>query len=203
MGAQVVPLDEHRARQLTDRIRDAAGQLWSLLAEAHDRRAWAALGYDSFREYVETELQMTKQRAYQILDQAKVIMAISQASGVESNAFDLTSREVQELKPHLDLVVRNVEDATVDTEQYGASVVLRALDRLAEDVGDRDQWQRTGQQPARPRPRRRRHHQRRRQRLPAPGDRERRPGAYVSAAAVYDGLAATGGPGPGPQRYAS
>lgn len=39
-SAEVVPLDEHRARQLTDRIRQAADQLWSLLLQAHDGRAW-------------------------------------------------------------------------------------------------------------------------------------------------------------------
>lgn len=113
----VVPLlDGQAARALTERIRETAERLWELLAEAHDGKAWAALGYPTFKGYVEAEFGMSKQRAYQLLDHANVVRAICAAANVESNTFDLTSREVQELKPHLEVVIENVRDATIDTD---------------------------------------------------------------------------------------
>lgn len=54
MSDEVVPLDEHgarKARELTDRIRQAADDLWARLLEAHQEQAWADLGYDSWRDW--------------------------------------------------------------------------------------------------------------------------------------------------------
>lgn len=105
-------VDEARAR--AERIRATAEALWALLAEAHDRGDWRALGYDSFKSYVGTEFGMSKQRAYQLLDQARVIHALSEAAG--STTVDLSEREARELKPHLDEVAQAVREATEDTE---------------------------------------------------------------------------------------
>lgn len=135
---EVVPLDEHRARQLTDRIKDAAGQLWQLLAEAHDGRAWAALGYDSFKAYVETEFGMARSRAYQLIDQARVIAAVTAAAGVSTNV-DISEWEARDLKPHLDLVVENVRDATVDTEpELKAEAAQAAIEETREFIRQRE-----------------------------------------------------------------
>ena len=43
MTAQIqkAAITEAQARQLTDRIKTAADQLWSLLLEAHESKAWA------------------------------------------------------------------------------------------------------------------------------------------------------------------
>ena len=51
-GVQVVPpeaspLSESEARSLTDRIRQSATDTFRLLLEAHERKAWQALGYES------------------------------------------------------------------------------------------------------------------------------------------------------------
>lgn len=110
-------LDQAAARALTERIRQTAGDLWSLLAQAHDQRAWEALGYGSFRDYVSGEFEMSRRHAYRLLDQARVVDAISSASGVTNWSHRPVSElEARELKPHLEMVVQNVHDATVDTE---------------------------------------------------------------------------------------
>jgi hypothetical protein len=43
------------ARKFTDSIRADVQALWAKVLEAHDRKAWAALGYDSFRDYMREE----------------------------------------------------------------------------------------------------------------------------------------------------
>lgn len=113
-GEVVADCSADEARQITQRIRAATDALWSLLAEAHDRGAWRALGYDSFKAYVESEFGMSKQRAYQLLDQARVVTAITEAAG-GSTVVDLSERAARQLKPHLDVVADRVHEATVDT----------------------------------------------------------------------------------------
>ncbi|MGH3499335.1 MAG: DUF5131 family protein [Nocardioidaceae bacterium] len=68
------------ARELTDRIKSAAEDLYALLLEAHEGQAWSALGYDSWRDYAMTEFGMGQSRAYQLLDQARIIREIEAAS---------------------------------------------------------------------------------------------------------------------------
>jgi SAM-dependent methyltransferase len=108
-------LTETEARALTERIKQAVEELWLMLDEAYHRRAWAALHYQSFRSYVQNELGMSRSRAYQLLDQAKVIREITSAAGV-STFVDVTEAEARDLLPHLQTVIENVRDATVDTE---------------------------------------------------------------------------------------
>jgi hypothetical protein len=91
-------LDELQARTLTERIRQAAEHLYELLYEAHERKAWKALGYATFQAYVQAEFQMTRQRAYQLLDQAKVVREISAAA---TTPVDIPERTARKFKPVL------------------------------------------------------------------------------------------------------
>lgn len=107
-GELVRLLTEDEARALTDRIRDAAEHLWSLLAEAHERQAWRALGYDRWEDYVRAEFNMTRQRAYQLLDQAKVIREIQAAASVSTSVDTaepvpavVTEAQARDVKPIL------------------------------------------------------------------------------------------------------
>lgn len=105
-------LSEEEARSLTTTIQHLEVQAWFLLSEAHDRQAWAALGYDSWKEYVTAELQMSEARSYQLLDQAKVMRAIASVDGVDSNALEApTARVVQKVKDDLQGVRRVVKQA--------------------------------------------------------------------------------------------
>jgi hypothetical protein len=58
------------------RIRSELDNLWSLLLEAHDRKAWHALGYPTWRDYVQAELP-----DMDILDREQIIQAIEAAGG--------------------------------------------------------------------------------------------------------------------------
>lgn len=81
MTAPVPALTKAGARKLTARIADAVGELWSLLAEAHDREAWRVLGYDSWAAYVDAEFDISRGQSYRLLDQARVTLALEAAVG--------------------------------------------------------------------------------------------------------------------------
>lgn len=75
-GEVVAACTPAEARALTDEIKADAERLWSKLLDARDRRAWAALGYGSWREYATAEFGMSQSRAYQLLEAAEVVRAL-------------------------------------------------------------------------------------------------------------------------------
>lgn len=54
-GEIIQTCSEERARDLTDKIRTSLGVAWELVKDAYRERAWAALGYGSWDEYVAEE----------------------------------------------------------------------------------------------------------------------------------------------------
>ncbi len=63
-----VALSESQARELTERIRVTVEDVWSLLLEAHNGRAWEALGYPNWREYAQQEFDFSRSQPYRLLD---------------------------------------------------------------------------------------------------------------------------------------
>lgn len=143
MTLEPIPLDEHRARQLTERIRDAAEELWALLLEAHEGRAWAALGYPSWEAYVRAEFDMSRSHSYRMLDQARVIRELESVSGT-SRIRDISMESAQDLKPHLEIVkdaIRQaVEDVPADrVAEVVAEVVEQERARIIQQRQDRQE----------------------------------------------------------------
>lgn len=129
MTADVVQLDEHRARQLTDHIRQAADDLWALLLEAHEGRAWAALGYPTWEAYVRTEFDMSRRRAYQLVDQGLVIREIQAATGVCTDVH-IPEAATRDLKPHLEIVRDAIRQAIEDVpEERVAEIVAEVVEQ--------------------------------------------------------------------------
>lgn len=120
----VAVLGEQEARALTDRIKTAAERVWSLLLEANERRAWAALGYESWRAYAQGEFDMTQSRAYQLLDQAKVITALGEAS---STTVEVSEREARDLKPVIDQVVVTIRERIKDVPAERVQEMVREV----------------------------------------------------------------------------
>jgi hypothetical protein len=103
--------DEAEARALTDAIKEGVEKTYRRLLQAHRWRAWSALGYASWRDYAQTEFGIGQSRAYQLLDQARVVEEIEQAV---STSVELTEAQVRDLKPHLPAVIEAVREATAD-----------------------------------------------------------------------------------------
>jgi len=103
----------------------AAERVWALLLAAHERRAWAALGYDSWRAYAMAEFGMGQSHAYRMLDQGKVIREIEAAAG--SPIGEISLEAARDLKPHLALVVDRVREELADVPPERAAEVVREV----------------------------------------------------------------------------
>jgi hypothetical protein len=71
------PFTKIEARKFTDSIRADVTALWLKIKEAHDRRAWQALGYESFADYMRKEFDYGKAHAYRLLSAGQIIYALS------------------------------------------------------------------------------------------------------------------------------
>lgn len=137
-GEIIAACSADEARDLTDRIKSHAESLWSLLLEAHDRQAWRALGYGSWRDYAQTEFGMSQAHAYRLLDQGRVIREIEAASGVSPNG-EISEAAARDLKPHLDEIaaqIRGRVDSGEDPQHAVAEVVQTTRQR---EVAEREQ----------------------------------------------------------------
>lgn len=105
------PLTRDEALEITDHIRHATDVMWVLIARAHAGRAWEALGYSSWEKYVVAEFDVSRSRAYQLLDQAKVVQAIA-AVAPEGTRVEITEKAARDLKKVLAEVLPEIEKAT-------------------------------------------------------------------------------------------
>ena len=76
----LVPLTRIEAQALTDRIRETADQLGARLLKAHERHAWRALNYGSWRKYAMAEFNMSQGHAYRLLNHGRVIRELEALS---------------------------------------------------------------------------------------------------------------------------
>jgi hypothetical protein len=102
------PLDETGARSLTERIRTARAHVCLLLLEANEGRAWSALGYPSWARYVRDEFGLSRSRAYELLEQARVIQTIRRALHL-SGIPDVSPYAAAQVKPLLAEVLSAVD----------------------------------------------------------------------------------------------
>jgi hypothetical protein len=120
------PIEEAAARDLTERIRGGTRQVCLLLLEAHQRRAWLALGYRSWEQYVGREFSMSRSRSYELLDQAKAIRLLQEAACL-SGVPDISAHAAAQIKPDLGEVVRMVRTHTSRLPEDRAMEVLTRI----------------------------------------------------------------------------
>lgn len=87
---------EDEARRLTADIKAWAGTLWVRLEAARNGRAWKALGYTSWADYLETEFDISRSRGYQLVAHAAAVRELAEAAGLEvSTAVDIPERHTR------------------------------------------------------------------------------------------------------------
>ncbi len=121
-------LTEREARALTSRIRMAADHRCRLLLDAHERKAWLALGYATWEAYVRRELSLSRSRSYELLDHARVMAAIEAAAGV-SGIPDISVFAAGQIKPHLGEVIAAVRIRTAGVPAERVPGVVAAVIR--------------------------------------------------------------------------
>lgn len=103
-GELLAEMTPDEARQVTDRIRTALGVAWELVADAYQRRAWAAMGYGSWDAYTSAEfgaarLRLPREERREVVaslrDAGLSIRAIAAATGMDGRTVrrDLTAGE--------------------------------------------------------------------------------------------------------------
>lgn len=119
-------LNETEARTLTTQIQKTSQRLWLLVTEAHDRKAHAALGYDTWADYVKGELHMSESRSYQLLDAGHVMKALAGA-GVDIEANPVPPvRVINRIKDRLTDVKKVAGDAMKKGESVDTALRLLA-----------------------------------------------------------------------------
>lgn len=83
-GEVITPCTADEARDITERMRSHRDDLWRLAVESHDRRAWAALGYSSWRDYIEAEVGVKSSQAYRLLDHGRTMLALAPVATLDS-----------------------------------------------------------------------------------------------------------------------
>lgn len=121
-GEIIEPIGNADAVALTQRIKDAAESIWSLLLEAHERQAWRVLGYATWADYVKCEFDMSRSRSYHLLDQARVIREIG---SVVSTSVDISEAEVRDLKPVVDEVKAEIAEAVKDAAPEDVPAIVK------------------------------------------------------------------------------
>lgn len=128
------PLTREEAEALTEHIRSTADVLYVLLSRAHAGKAWEALGYKSFAEYVKEEFDISRSRAYQLLDQAKVVAEIS-AVAPEGTDVRISEAAARDLKHMINEITPEVAEAT---ENLSPSEASQVIDDLINDYRNRE-----------------------------------------------------------------
>lgn len=113
-------LSEEEAQEITSAIRSAATATWVLLARAHEGKAYRALGYSTWAEYVSEEFDMSAQRSYQLLDLSKAVKLIEDNTP-EGTEVKLTEAQARDIKRELPRITERIHEETRDQSPEDAS----------------------------------------------------------------------------------
>lgn len=120
-------LSKAAAKKLTQKIKTAVDDLWALLIEAHEGKAWKALGYQTWEAYVGAEFSMSRQRSYQLIAKGDVIHAIAEATGENvKRVGQISARDVDAVKDDLPAVAEEIK-AKVEAGEEPEKVVAETV----------------------------------------------------------------------------
>lgn len=122
-------MDVSQAQEITNAIRSTALAVYKLLELAREGKAYKALGYNTWEEYVKQELDMSASRSYQLLDLGKAVKMI-EAAAPEGTNVKLTEAQARDIKKQLPLITEKIKEETSDMEPSEAS------DRIDEIISE-------------------------------------------------------------------
>lgn len=123
-------MSESEAQEITAAIRSAATAIYILLARAHEGKAYKALGYNTWADYVREEFEISPQRSYQLLDLSKTIKLIEEATPEGTNV-KLTEAQSRDLKRELPRITEKIREETIDLDPDEAG---EAVDRIVAEA---------------------------------------------------------------------
>ena len=126
--------DRETAQAITDDIRAWAGTLWLKLKTAHDGRAYKAMGYSTWVDYLRDEFDISKSQGYRLLAHARTMDQLADAAGLyeASPIGDIPEGQTR------DLDLRSVADAIAEqvhqlphdaTDADRATIVTKVIEQ--------------------------------------------------------------------------
>jgi hypothetical protein len=132
-----VRLSAGEARDLCEKIRRGVGDLSLLVWRAHEGRAWVALGYKTWEQFVHHEVGFSRSRSYQLVDQGRIMATLAEAAGVDSPLY-VTEFSARRIKPIIAQLAKDVRaavgsDRTRDPGTVVEEVVKKGTARAVSD----------------------------------------------------------------------
>jgi len=138
-AVQPTELTKAEAQTLTDRIRNAVEDIRKLVAKAHDGKAWKALGYRTWEDYVKTEFGISKRHADRLVQQGEVIQAIEDATSDLGPMGPISERAARELAPDLPAAVEEIKARAEKGEDPAKAAKEIAAAKRAEKERQREE----------------------------------------------------------------
>lgn len=123
-------MDREEAEEITAAIRSTITATYVLLRRAHEGKAYKALGYETWKEYIAGEFDFSVQRSYQLLDLAKTVEVI-EAATPEGTDVSLTEAQARDIKRELPKITERVREETADADPVEASEIV---DNIVDDA---------------------------------------------------------------------
>lgn len=120
----------NEAQEITQAIKSSVTATYILISEAHAKKAYKALGYSNWADYVKEEFDITASRSYQLLDLSKTIKEIESASP-EGTVIKLTEAQARDIKRELPKITERISEETRGLEPEEAS---EAVDRIVDEI---------------------------------------------------------------------
>ena len=111
-------MNKEQAKLLTEDIKSTTSALYILLKQAHDEKAWVALGYSTWADYIEQEFDFSRARSYQLINQANVIEEINHASGIPLHITEREARSIKNRLPEItEKLTKEVKEAGLEPSE--------------------------------------------------------------------------------------
>lgn len=111
-------MSKEKATMLTEDIKSTTTALYALLKQAHDEKAFIAMGYKTWTEYVEKEFDFSRARSYQLINQANVIEQIEESSGFPIYITERDARAIKKRLPEItEKLKAEVKEADLEREE--------------------------------------------------------------------------------------
>lgn len=123
-------MDVAEAEEITAAIRSTITATYVLLRRAHEGKAYKALGYETWKEYIAGEFDFSVQRSYQLLDLAKTVEVIESATP-EGTDVSLTEAQARDIKRELPKITEQVREETAGSDPIEASEIV---DNIVDDA---------------------------------------------------------------------
>lgn len=114
------------ARSITETIKSTMTATYLLVVQAHEGKAYKALGYDTWESYVNQEFDFSVSRSYQLLRMNDVIKEIENVSP-EGTTVKLTEAQARDIKKHLPELTEKIKEATVESTPEEASHIINDI----------------------------------------------------------------------------